>query len=110
MKKQLTFLCALLFLMAGTTMGQTITQANTQFPNPGFEHWDNHSNASCAGEGLFSGCSYPGYNYIPTFWHTFDEINLAAGRANHHIRYGSSNTLTPNGTYSYNYNNVHSGN
>ena len=109
MKKHLTFMCALLFLMAGTAMGQTITQANTQFPNPGFEHWDVHS-ASCAGESLFSPCSYPGYNYVPTFWHTFDEINLAAGRANHHIRYGSSNTLTPNGTYSYNSNKVHSGN
>ena len=107
MKKQLTFLCALLFLMAGAVNAQ-VTQTNTQFPNPGFEHWDVHS-ASCAGEGLFSGCSYPGYNYVPTFWHTFDEINLAAGRANHHIRYGSSNTLTPTGTYSYNPNKVHSG-
>ena len=81
-------MCALLFLMAGTAMGQTITQANTQFPNPGFEHWDNHSNASCAS--VF-GCSYIDVKYVPTFWHTFDEINLSVGRGNHHNRYNSTN-------------------
>ena len=109
MKKQLTFLSTLLLLIASTTMGQIITQTNTQFPNPGFEHWDNHSSASCAGESLFSSCSYPGYNYVPTFWHTFDEINLSAGNANHHKRYRSSNTSNPDGSYTVNPSKVHSG-
>ena len=80
--KKFTIFCALLFLTAGAVNAQ-ITQANTQFPNPGFEHWDYHSNAS-------DNDDYIDVRYVPTYWHTFDEINLAAGRGNHHNRYTAS--------------------
>ena len=98
--KKFTIFCALLFLTAGVVNAQ-ITQANTQFPNPGFEHWDYHSNASCAGESWLSSCSYTDVKYVPTFWHTFDEINISAGSANHHNRYNS--TSNPNKVHSGNY-------
>ncbi len=98
--KKFTIFCALLFLTAGAVNAQ-ITQANTQFPNPGFEHWDYHSNASCAGESWLSSCSYTDVKYVPTFWHTFDEINISAGSANHHNRYNS--TSNPNKVHSGNY-------
>ena len=52
MKKQLTFLCALLFLMAGTTMGQ-----HYQFPNPSFDTWKSTSSGSA----------------IPRGWHSFSD-------------------------------------
>ena len=52
MKKQLTFLCALLFLMAGATMGQ-----HYQFPNPSFSNWTSTSSNSA----------------VPRGWHSFSD-------------------------------------
>ncbi len=68
MKKKLSFLCALLLLTASVTMGQTPTAANTQFPNPGFETWTNHSGATAA----------QGTKEVPDNWHTFDEVQYDA--------------------------------
>ena len=56
MKKQLTFLCALLFLMAGTVTGQ-----HYQVPNNNFENW---------GSG-----SMP----IPSNWYTFTSSDCQLG-------------------------------
>ena len=53
----------LLFFMASIVNGQ-ITQTNTQFPNPGFEKWSNHSCTVIAGS----------TSEVPDNWHTFDEI------------------------------------
>ena len=52
MAKQLTFLCALLFLMAGVTMGQ-----HYQFPNPSFSNWTSTSSNSA----------------VPRGWHSFSD-------------------------------------
>ena len=65
--KKFTIFCALLFLTAGAVNAQTITQANTQFPNPGFEKWTDH------------GCSTAqGTSEVPDNWHTFDEVKYDA--------------------------------
>ena len=69
MKKKLSILSVLLLLTASVTMGQTPTPANTQFPNPGFEKWTNHSSAS----------AYQGTKEVPDNWHTFDEGQYDAG-------------------------------
>ena len=62
MRKQLTILSVLLFLLTSAVHGQ-VTQANTQFPNPGFEKWSDH------------GCSTAqGTSEVPDNWHTFDEV------------------------------------
>ena len=61
--KKFTLFGALLLLFAGAAMAQTITQSNTQFPNPGFEKWTNHN------------CStVQGTSEVPDNWHTFDEV------------------------------------
>ena len=64
MKKQLTFLGVLLFLMAGALNAQ-VTQTNTQFPNPGFEKWTDHN---CTTD--------QGTSEVPDNWHTFDEVKF----------------------------------
>ena len=66
--KKFTIFCALLFLMAGVVTAQ-VTQTNTQFPNPGFEKWSTHSNASTADGGT---------KEVPDNWHTFDEVQYDA--------------------------------
>ena len=68
MKKLFTFLlCS--FMALNVAFGQTVTQTNTQFPNPGFESWKQHSSASTSG----------GTNakYVPYNWHTFDEATVS---------------------------------
>ncbi|MCR4966011.1 MAG: T9SS type A sorting domain-containing protein [Bacteroidales bacterium] len=87
MRKTLTLLSALLLLTASTVMAQTPNGTNTQFPNPGFEHWDYHSSAP-SGTGT-------DYKYVPTYWHTFDEVEISGlgantAKANHHNRYSAT--------------------
>ena len=78
MKKTLTFLSVLLLLITNSLMAQT--QTNTQFPNPGFEYWVEHTGAStCAGTNP---------KFVPYNWHTFDEassvVDIGDATKNHH--------------------------
>lgn len=83
MKKSLILMNVLLFLIAGIVNGQTITQTNTQFPNPGFEKWSRHVSASYSG-------SDTSQKWVPFSWHTFDEascslwIGCGTAQNNHH--------------------------
>ena len=96
MKKTLTFLSVLLLLITNSLMAQTITQTNTQFPNPGFEAWSNHGSTNSP-------------KYVPIHWHTFNELKcdltglaaLGCGTAqtNHHYRKTGSSDVH-SGTYS----------
>ncbi|MBQ3749800.1 MAG: putative Ig domain-containing protein [Bacteroidales bacterium] len=90
MKKTLTFLSVLLFLTASVTMGQTPTKTNTQFPNPGFECWKQHEDASTTSP-------QENAKWVPFNWHTFDEAwaHMLAGNG----------TAKDNHHYSKNYNN-----
>ena len=88
MKKTLTLLSAFLLLMISSLMAQTITQTNTQFPNPGFECWNYHSSATVA--------SGTDAKYVPYNWHTFDEaipdityLGQSSAVQNHHSRFTS---------------------
>ncbi|MBO7493061.1 MAG: hypothetical protein J6T87_02825, partial [Bacteroidales bacterium] len=92
MKKQLTFLGVLLFLMAGALNAQ-VTQTNTQFPNPGFEKWTDHD------------CSVAqGTSEVPDNWHTFDEVKFdtwpgeATARKTSHFKLTGSNAHGGSGT------------
>ena len=83
MKKNLILMNVLLFLIAGIVNGQTITQTNTQFPNPGFEKWKRHAGASYNG-------SDTAQRWVPFNWHTFDEascsllVGCGTAQSNHH--------------------------
>ena len=93
MKKTLTLLSAFLLLMTSSLMAQN--QTNTQFPNPGFECWKEHTSASTTS---------PEENakWVPYNWHTFDEayanlsIPIFSGLAN--------SSAKENHHYSMNYN------
>ena len=88
MKKPLILMSVLLFLIASAVHAQ-VTQTNTQFPNPGFEKWLNHS---CGTDGGTNA------NWVPYNWHTFDEadanwlVETAGGTNNHHhsVNYNNS--------------------
>ena len=98
MKKILVLMNVLLFLIVGIVNGQTITQTNTQFPNPGFEKWKRHP-ASYSG-------SDTAQKWVPFSWHTFDEASchlaLGCGMAkyNHHssVNYLNSTMQQFNGS------------
>ena len=85
MKKTLTFLSVLLLLITNSLMAQN--QTNTQFPNPGFEVWSDHSGDN-----------------VPVHWHTFDEISCGlligcgTARTNHHNQKSGSGNVH-SGTY-----------
>ncbi len=64
MKKPLILMSVLLFLIASAVHAQ-VTQANTQFPNPGFEKWTDHN---CTTD--------QGTSEVPDNWHTFDEVKF----------------------------------
>ncbi|MCQ2277201.1 MAG: hypothetical protein MJZ87_09705, partial [Bacteroidales bacterium] len=67
MTKKITVLMLLLLSLTAVGFGQTITQTNTQFPNPGFEKWTNHNCATAQGT-----------SEVPDNWHTFDEVKYDA--------------------------------
>ena len=87
MKKPLILMSALLFLIAGAINGQTITQTNTQFPNPGFEKWSRHGSAGFVGN---NNSPDTVQKWVPFNWHTFDEascslwVGCGTAQNNHH--------------------------